>query len=203
MKKILAFALIFAVVGLIAGCKKTEQPAQTTPQTQQPPQPKQAEQPFKPHKKGNKKNGGGEKKGGERKEALELYNENTLVTTIPGDQYKTLTSASKVHVKNKDFQAILLKDLLKKYKMQGKNVILTGNENTAALTWEQANSNNIYVYLTPKAGLKLYATGGSTEAGLPKKVLRITTSATTEAAKAPAPAKQPAAKKDDSKKSTS
>lgn len=199
MKKLLAFALILSVFGLVTtGCKKTEQPPAQTPQAQTTPQPKQAE-PFKPHKR-NKK---GEKNGA-KKESLELYAESTLVTTIPGDQFKALTT-SRVHVKNKDFQAILLKDLMKKYKLQGKNVILTGNENSTTLTWEQANADTLYVYLTPRNGLKPYSTAGGTESGLPKKLLKITTSATAEAAKT-APAKQPApapAKKDETKKSTS
>jgi hypothetical protein len=196
MKKLLAFALILSVLGLVAGCKKTEQPPAQTPQAQTTPQPKQAE-PFKPHKK-NKK---GERNAG-KKETLELYNESTLVTTIPGDQYKALTD-QKVRINNKDLQAILLRDLLKKYKMQGKNVILTGVGTSATLTWEQANADNLFVYLTPKSGLKLYSSAGATESGLPKKLIKITTSATTEASKTP-PAKQPApAKKDETKKSTS
>lgn len=199
MKKLLAFALILSVLGLVAGCKKSEQPAQTTPQAKAP-EAKQAE-PFKPHKK-NKK--GGEKKGGaaENNAPLELYSESTLVSTVPVDQYKTLTT-QKVHIKNKDFQAILLKDLLKKYKMQGKNVILTGNENSMTLTWEQANADNLYVFVTPKNALKIYSTKGGTEEGFPKKIVKITTSATAEAAKT-APAKQPApVKKEETKKSTS
>lgn len=176
-----------AVLGLVS-CKKSEEnkPANTTQPGQTTPQPKQAEG-FKPHKKGGKKGGDkGEGKGEKEAAALELYNEKNLVTSIPQAQYPTLVN-QKIKIKNKEFQAVLLKDLLAKYKLQGKNVTLEGAQNSTTLTWQQATASNLYVYITPKKGMKLYTTDGATESGLPKKLEKVTVSATAEAQ---APAKK-------------
>jgi len=182
MKKFLVFALILTVVGFAAGCKKSEQSSQNAPETQaNPPQPKE----FKPHKKHEKAN--------KATAPLELYNESTLLASVPVEQYNTLTNQS-IKVEDKDVQAILLKDLLKKYKMQGKNVILTGVVTSGTLSWDKANASNIYVYVT-KNDLRIYSPDNALASTLPKKLLKLTVSATTEAAKTPPAAKQTETKK--------
>lgn len=184
MKKFLVFALILTVIGFAAGCKKNEQSSQNAPEAQQPPPPNE----FKPHKKHERVT--------KAAAPLELYNESALLASVPVEQYGTLTN-QKIKVRDEEVQAVLLKDLLKKYKMQGKNVILTGAIASGTLTWDQANANNIYIYVS-KNQLRIYSPDTATASTLPGRLLKLTVSATTEAAKNP-----PAAKQAETKKTTS
>jgi hypothetical protein len=179
MKKSIAYALIFFVLALGA-CKKAEEKKDAAGQPQQS-KPTEA---FKPQAKKKKK---AEEKV-QAPAALMIYNESNLVTSIPQSQYDAMATA-KIKVNDKEMKAVLVKDLLSKYSVKGKNVILGGEEVSAALTWDQANSNDLYIYVTPKNVVKVYsASKALADMKLPKRLQKITVSATVEAAK-PAAAK--------------
>ena len=182
MKKFLACALIIAVFGLFS-CKKSEDKAAT--------QPGQAAPGAKPDEGFQKKNKKDRKNQTQARTGIDLYNETNLVQSVEPESYATLAN-QKVKVKEKQMNAILLKDLLKKYNLQGKNVILSGPDNSSTLTWDQANQPNIYVFFT-KGGAKVMSTA-SPAPELPRKLVKITVSATATAATP--------AKKDTSKKSS-
>jgi hypothetical protein len=181
MKKLISYAVIFSVLAFGA-CKKAEEKKESASETKQQAKPTEA---FKPQAKKNRK------KPAEKAPAptaLMLYNESNLVTSIPQAQYATMTTAT-IKVNNKEMKAVLVKDLLSKYNLKGKNVILGGDETKTALTWEQANSNDLYVFVNPKKIAKVYSTSKTmADMKFPKRLQSITVSATVEAAK-PATAK--------------
>jgi len=161
MRKILACAVI--VCFAFVACKKAEEkkPESTTAQQ-------------------------GEKQGGEFKPqppkkrqprqavSLKIFNEQTLVSDIPQAQYGTIAT-SKVKIGNKQVQAVLLKDLLTKYNIKGKNVVLAGQTISTPLTWEQATGTDVYVYVTPKKFMKVYTTSKNlSTVKFPKRLEKIT-----------------------------
>lgn len=181
MKKIFVYAVIFSVLSFGA-CKKAEEKKDTAGTSSQKAKPTET---FKPQGKKNRKNAG---QSVPAPAALMIYNEANLVTTIPQSQYDAMATA-KLKINNKEVKAVLVKDLLSKYSVKGKNVILSGEETNTALTWDQANANDLYVYITPKKVVKVYSTSKTlADMKFPKRLLKITVSATVEAAK-PANAK--------------
>jgi hypothetical protein len=165
MKKILACAVI--VCFTFVGCKKSEEkkPETTTAQ----PGQKQGE--FKPQ---------GQKKRQQQREvsSLKIFNEQTLVSEVPQAQYGTIAT-SKVKIGNKQVQAVLLKDLLTKYNIKGKNVVLAGATVKTPLTWEQATATDVYVYVTPKKFMKVYTTSKNlSNTKFPKRLEKITVTET-------------------------
>ena len=193
MKKLLACALMISLLGLFA-CKKSDQS-----QNQQAQAPEKSEN-FKPQKK--KKNQqqqdqeADDNGGGAGKQAvpatLQVYKEKDLVKSIPQTDFASLTT-TKIKAGNKDVQAISMKDFLAKYGVKGKNVVLTGEQRTAAITWEQANSGDLYLMLTPRGRLKLYSANKSAAGQkLPKRIDSITVSDSATPT-APAPQSKPAA----------
>lgn len=182
MKKFFAFAIIIALFGLNA-CKKKEEQAQQ-PSAQQPAAPE-----FKPAEK-KKKNGKGEKPA---PSALKIFQDTTLVKTVPQNEYAVM-APNKIKVGAKQLNGISLKELLAKNNIKnGKSVTLAGQTVSAQLTWEQANSSDLVIFMTPKKVLKIQA--GKSLAGVkfPKRLDSITVSATDVAAKAPE--KKPATNK--------
>jgi len=173
MKKLFVYAVIFSVLSFGA-CKKAEEKKDTatSPKTAKPTET------FKPQGKKNRRNPA---QSVAVPAALMIYNEANLVTSIPQSQYDTMATA-KLKINNKEVRAVLVKDLLSKYSVKGKNVILAGEETTTALTWDQANANDLYVYITPKKVVKVYSTSMA-DMKFPKRLQKITVSATVEAAK--------------------
>lgn len=180
MKKFLAFALILSLLAVFA-CKKSEQ------QTQQPT-PAKPQETFKPQKG---------KKGNKAKQAqtpapdsLEVYNEKNLVKAIPVAEFPTLTT-TKIKVNNKDTDAVSLKDFLAKYNVKGKNVVVMGDGKTTNLTWEQATASDMYLILTKSKRLKVYTDSKEmADIKMPKRLDKITVSATVEAAANPKEGKE-------------
>ena len=168
MRKILACAVLISFA-FVAGCKKAEEkkadsgsPA-AAPQAQQ--KQKQGDQ-FKPQAP--------RKKQQRQAMSLKIFNEQTLVSDIPQAQYGTLTT-SKVKIGNKQVQAVLLKDLLTKYNIKGKNVVLAGQTVSTPLTWEQATGTDVYVYMTPKKFMKVHTTSKNlSTVKFPKRLEKIT-----------------------------
>src|SRR5438045_128697 len=103
MKKALASVLMLSLF-LIIGCKKSDENKSSE---QMAPQQNQPAGNFRPQ---------GKKKKRETLPVpnLELYNESNMVTTIPQEQYNAL-SVQKIKIKDRDANAIPLKDLLTKY----------------------------------------------------------------------------------------
>jgi hypothetical protein len=159
MRKILACAVI--VCFTIVACKKSEE---KKPETAQQSQKQGGE--FKPQ---------GQKKRQPRiASSLKIFNEQTLVSDIPQAQYGTIAT-SKVKIGNKQMQAVLLKDLLTKYNIKGKNVVLAGQAVATPLTWEQATGSEVYVYVTPKKFMKVYTTSKNLgNVKFPKRLEKIT-----------------------------
>jgi len=108
--------------------------------------------------------------------SLKIFNEDNLVTDIPPAQYPALAT-QKIKVGPKQHSAILLKDLLSKYNVKGKSVILAGEEISTDLTWEQATGQDVYVYVTPKRFLKVFS-ASLTNKKFPKRVEKITVKST-------------------------
>ncbi len=160
MRKILACAVI--VCFAFVACKKAEEKkAEST--TAQPAQKQGGE--FKPQPP---------RKRQPQAVSLKIFNEQTLVSDIPQAQYGTIAT-SKVKIGNKQVQAVLLKDLLTKYNIKGKNVVLAGQTISTPLTWEQATGTDVYVYLTPKKFMKVYTTSKNlSTVKFPKRLEKIT-----------------------------
>lgn len=174
MKKFLAFAIIAVLIGLSACKKKEEQPASQQPSAQQG-QPGE----FKPAQK--------KKKNIEKPVVtpLKIYQEQQLVKTVAPAEYNTLTT-TKIKVGPKEMNAITLKELLAKNNVKsGKYVTLGGETMSAQITWEQANSADLYVYRTPKNFLKIQPGKSLAAIKFPKRLESITVSASQVAAKAP------------------
>jgi hypothetical protein len=120
---------------------------------------------------------------------LEIYNEKVLVTSIPPDPSFT---ATKIKIDNNEVDAVLLRDLLAKHKVQGKNVIVSGPARSITLTWEQATAEGVYLTVNPAKIISVYsASPDFAKLGLPKRIVRITVSASPQlAASAQAPKKK-------------
>jgi len=168
MKKLLAFACIFAILS-IAGCKKSEEKAATEPKASTRPQ-----QPAKPKP-------GAKKRQAPQAKALEIYNEETLVVSVPFADYASIATG-KIKIGNANVSAILLKDLLAKYKIQGKNVIMGGPARAVPITWEQANTDGLYIYMTPRNAFMISAPKSLENINFPGRIVRITVSASADVA---------------------
>lgn len=162
----------------VSGCKKSEDKssAESTP-------PAGKQQPVKPAP-------GGRKKQQAPPKPLELYNEKTLVVSVPMEDYPTLATG-KIKIGKDDVNAILLKDLLAKYKIQGKNVILSGPARSVPITWEQAGSAGLYVYLSPRNIIMIAAPKSLDNVNFPNRLVRITASASAEGGAKPPESKKP------------
>jgi hypothetical protein len=164
MKKFLA-CMVLVCFTFVAGCKKAEEKKADSGSTPSKPQQKQGDQ-FKPQAPRKKQH--------KQAASLKIFNEQTLVSDIPQAQYATLTT-SKVKIGNKQVQAVLLKDLLTKYNIKGKNVVLTGQTVSTPLTWEQATGTDLYVYITPKKFMKVHTTSKNlSTVKFPKRLEKIT-----------------------------
>jgi hypothetical protein len=165
MKKLLACAVLISFV-FAAACKKAEEKkadSGSTTGTQTQKKPGDQFKPQAPRKKQPK-----------QAASLKIFNEQTLVSDIPQAQYTTLTT-SKVKIGNKQVQAVLLKDLLGKYNIKGKNVVLAGQTVSTPLTWEQATGTDVYVYMTPKKFMKIHTTSKNlSSVKFPKRLEKIT-----------------------------
>jgi len=177
MKRFLCFALMLFVCSF-AACKKSEQPSEQGKQQQQ--QQNGEMRASEAAKKKKPKKGAGPA-------ALQIYQEDKLVATIPADEYAGLTTTN-VKVDGVEYKAILLTDLLKKYNVTGKTVTLKGPAKESSITWEQAAANPIYVYVF-KNRLQIYNDSKALETvKLPTVLVRIT-AAEKPVAATPAPAK--------------
>jgi hypothetical protein len=132
MKKLLSFVLMVAICSFVA-CKKAEEKS-ATPAKQQT-ENKQAKNQKRP-KKG---------KGAAPPQALQIYQDDKLVVAISRQEYGTLMTAP-IKVNGKDQKGILLSDLLKKHNVTGKNVILHGPNRASTISWDEATTNDIYLY---------------------------------------------------------
>src|SRR3989304_8525832 len=126
MRKILSYALIVTLL-YAGGCKKAEK---------QETESLEAAKPTTVTKKQHRK-----KKEAPQSASFEIYNEKNSVASILPDQYTALMTA-KIKVGDDEVKAILLKDLLAKYQLQGKNVILGGAAKSVTLTWAQATTKD-------------------------------------------------------------
>jgi hypothetical protein len=178
------FFLIFILaIFTFAACKKSEE---NSDQKSQQAQSDEAKTPGNGQKKGNKKGGGAA--------GLEIFQEDKLVATVPHDQYANLATAD-VTVEGKNYKGILLSDLLKKYNVTGKTITLQGPAKQSSITWDQATSNPIYVYLV-KNRLQLYTDSKNLEdVKLPQVVIKITAAEQPAAAPAEKPARAKGQKK--------
>jgi type III secretory pathway component EscV len=177
MKKILALALILVFFGVVACKKKDEQQDQQTAQQAG----KTGE--FKPKQK---KNG---PKGDKQQQAvptsLKIYQDADLVKTVQQGEYPAIAT-TKVKVGPKDMNGITLKELLAKNNVKpGKSVTLKGQTMSAQLTWQQATSSDLYVYVTPKKFLKIQGGKSLNDVKFPKRLESITVNANEVAAKPP------------------
>ena len=164
MKKYLAFALIFSLLSF-AACKKSEE--QQNSQNSTSSQKGNPDKAFKPQGGRNRQEQPGTLK-------VDLYTDKNLVKSITPEDIPALTS-TKIKAGAKEVLGIQLKDLLAKQNMKGKNVALVGESYTANLTWDQVNSNNIYLIMTPKKRLKLFTDSKNlADVKLPKKLNKIT-----------------------------
>jgi hypothetical protein len=179
MKAFLSCALI-ALMCLSIGCKKAEEKQAT--------EPEKAVRPAETKKQQKKK-----KKEIPENAPLEIYKDKDSVASIPPEQYPTLMTA-KIQVGNNEVKGILLKDLLTKYQLQGKNVILGGVAKSATLTWEQATTKEVYVYVGPKQIVQVHSSAAELAAiEFPGRIVKVTASSTNGAA--PAEAKKPVKKR--------
>jgi hypothetical protein len=131
MKKLLCMILVLAVCSFIA-CKKADE--KSAAQGKQHATNKQ-QQKQKRQKRGK----------GARTNALQIFHENKMIVAIPRDEFATL-GTTPIQVKGKEEKAILLSDLLKKHNVSGKNVVLRGPNRISSITWEEATTNQIYIY---------------------------------------------------------
>ena len=168
MKRFIYIAFILAIFTFTA-CKKSENSDQNAQQDQT------ADTKASPsgQKKGPKKGGG--------PAALQIYQEDKLVATVPHDQYGEIATAD-VKVEGKSYKGILLSDLLKKYNVTGKTVTLQGPA-------------QIYVYQV-KNRLQLHTDSKELETiKLPTVLIKITAAEQPAAAPAANPASAKGQKK--------
>ena len=172
MKKLFAFALVFFVLTLGA-CKKAEEKKERVRINLKPNRRKVLSRKVRRKNRNNL-----------RLLRLSRFTTRRIsLNRFRNSDYDTMATA-KVKVNQRELKAILVKDLLTKYNVKGKNVILSGDEVSTALTWDQANSSGLYIYVTPKKIVKIYAASKPLkDMKFPKRLTKITVSATTEAAK--------------------
>lgn len=166
MRRFLAFAAIFSVL-ILGACKKAEEKKEAAGGK---PGVQKSDENFRPKPRNRKPEA---KTPTAPPTSLKIFNDKNLVTDIDPNQYPSLATA-KIKIGPKQHAAILLKDLLAKYKVvKGKNVILEGQEVSTPLTWDQAMGKDVYVYITPKKFLKVYSVT-LVNKKFPKRVEKIT-----------------------------
>ena len=145
------FTLIFAMFAVTA-CEKSQEPSNEPQQTAA----------------GNKEQGSGKKERKIRESSLLVFQEDRLLARIEPAEFQNLMKTN-VSVGGKQYPAILLTDLLKKYNAVGNTIMLGGLSNSTSITSEQANL--IYAY-TDGSRMRLYATE-QTQNRIPKILVRI------------------------------
>lgn len=174
MKKLLCMVLVLAVCSFTA-CKKADEKsaAQGKPQASNKQLQKQKRQ-----KRGK----------GVRTNALQIYQDEKMVVAIPREEFSTLGTTS-IQVKGKEEKAILLSDLLKKHNVSGKNVVLRGPNRASSITWEEATTNQIYIYPVKNRLQIFHESKALEDSQIPAVLVRIDVGdkpvATTNAKKAP------------------
>ena len=131
MKKLLCMVLVLAVCSFI-GCKKADEKG--TAQGKQQANNKQVQK-QKRQKRGKPV----------RTNTLQIFQEEKMIVEIPREEFSTLATTP-IQVKGKEEKAILLSDLLSKHNVTGKNVVLRGPNRISSITWEEATTNQIYIY---------------------------------------------------------
>jgi hypothetical protein len=161
MKKQAKYLVIFLIL-IAFGCKKSEE---------QKPQ----ETANKPAASAAKK-----KRGMVAPVPLEIYQEDKLVTSIQPSDYAVVAS-SKIKIGDKEIAGLPLKDLLAKYNLKGKSVVLSGPQRSVAMSWQQATAKDVYVILGPHQFLQISAPK-SMNISFPARLIKIRASEQPEAA---------------------
>jgi hypothetical protein len=160
MKKLGTYLVIFLLL-IVFGCKKSEE--QKASESNNPNKPASAQKKKHPPAP---------------PAPLEVYQEDKLVTTVQPADYPTVASA-KITVGDKEFNGIALKDLLAKYKLKGKTVVLGGPQRSVAVTWEQATAKDVYVVVGPHQFLQISAPK-TMNISFPARLIKIRASDKTE-----------------------
>jgi hypothetical protein len=137
---------IFILLLLIAfGCKKSDNQKQSASGETKP---KAAAHEGRKHRD--------RERGSTTALALEIYQEDKLVTSLQPSEYASVAN-TKVKVGDKEVSGMPLKDLLAKYDLKGKSVLLSGPQRSVAVSWEQATSKDVYVVVGPHQFLQISA----------------------------------------------
>jgi hypothetical protein len=159
MKKYIVYFSVLLFL-FVVGCKKSEEQkpaddtATRTGQTTGQPKRKHGPAPSAP---------------------LQIYHEDKLVKSVEPSEYPALAT-TKMKIGDKEVTGLPLKDLLAKYDLKGKNVIIGGPQRSATITWQQANSNDIYLYLGPKQNTLQISAPKTMNLNLPNRLVRLTVS---------------------------
>ena len=160
MKKLGTYLVIFLLL-IVFGCKKSEE--QKSADSNNPNKPAATQK---------------RKHGPPPPVPLEVYQEDKLVTTVQPSDYPTVASA-KITVGDKEFNGIALKDLLAKYNLKGKTVVVGGPQRSVAVTWQQATAKDVYVVVGPHQFLQISAPK-SMNITFPARVIKIRASDKTQ-----------------------
>jgi hypothetical protein len=160
MKKYGKYLVIFLLL-IVFGCKKSEEqkPAENNPKPAVAAKKKRGPAPPVP---------------------LEIYQEDKLVTSVQPGDYPTVASA-KITIGDKEMNAVPLKDLLAKYNLKGKTVVLSGPQRSVAVSWEQATAKDVYVVVGAHQTLQISAPK-TINVNFPSRLIRIRTSDKPQAA---------------------
>lgn len=109
---------------------------------------------------------------------LEIYQEDKLVISLPPTAYTSVVS-TKLKIGDKEFNGIALKDLLTKYNLKGKSVVLSGPLRSVAVSWQQATSKDVYVVIGQHQNLQISAPK-SMNISFPARLIRIRASEASE-----------------------
>jgi len=162
MKKFGTYLIIFVIL-IVFGCKKSEE--QKGSEGNNPNKPVAAQKKKHPPAP---------------LPSLEIYQEDKLVSTVPPADYPTV-AASKITVGDKEFNGIALKDLLAKYNLKGKTVVIGGPQRSVAVKWDQATAKDVYVVIGPHQFLQMSAPK-TMNITFPARVIKIRASDKTEEA---------------------
>jgi hypothetical protein len=178
MKKLLCMVLVLAVCSFVA-CKKADEKS--------PAQGKQQANNRQAQKQKRQKRGKGV-----RTQTLQIFQGEKMIVAIPRQEFAKL-GTTPIQVKGKEEKAILLSDLLKKHNVTGKNVVLRGPNRISSITWEEATTNQIYIYPVKNRLQVFHESKALEDSQIPAVLVRIDVGdkpvATTNAKKA---AKKPA-----------
>jgi hypothetical protein len=161
MKKLLCMVLIFAVCSFVA-CKKADEKSAAQGKQGKQQASRQAQK-QKRQKKG---------KGGPRAQTLQIFQEEKMIVAIPRQDFTTL-GTTPIQVKGKEEKGILLSDLLKKHNVTGKNVVLRGPNRVSSITWEEATTNQIYIYPVKNRLQIFHESKALEDAEIPAVLVRI------------------------------